>query len=47
MARQENALQQLVLMALNDNPTVVEQTCATLCECYLWATNLLCCQRSS
>ncbi len=33
MARQENALQQLVLMALNDNPIVVEQTCATLRKC--------------
>lgn len=32
MASQENALQQLVLMALNDNPIVVEQTCATLRE---------------
>jgi hypothetical protein len=30
MAKQENALQQLILMALNDNEVVVEQTCLTL-----------------
>ena len=30
MARQENGLQQLVLMVLNDNPIVAEQTCETL-----------------
>lgn len=30
MASQENSLQQLILMALNDNSIVVEQTCATL-----------------
>ena len=30
MAKQENGLQQLVLMALNDNPIVAEQTCETL-----------------
>ncbi|EFN59236.1 hypothetical protein CHLNCDRAFT_138222 [Chlorella variabilis] len=30
MARQENGLQQLVLMALSDNPVVVEETCRTL-----------------
>ncbi|PRW58490.1 phospholipase A I isoform X1 isoform A [Chlorella sorokiniana] len=30
MARQENGLQQLVLMALGDNPVVVEETCRTL-----------------
>lgn len=47
MARQENALQQLVLMALNDNTTVVEQACATLREwapapghCALWGCAL-------
>lgn len=30
MAKQENGLQQLVLMALSDNPTVVGETCRTL-----------------
>ncbi|KAG7672162.1 hypothetical protein KSW81_005044 [Nannochloris sp. 'desiccata'] len=30
MAKQENALQQLILMALNDDDIVVEQTCKTL-----------------
>lgn len=30
MAKQENAMQQLVLMALNDDPVVVTQTCRTL-----------------
>ncbi|KAL4431288.1 hypothetical protein ABPG75_006544 [Micractinium tetrahymenae] len=30
MARQENGLQQLVLMALSDSPVVVEETCRTL-----------------
>ena len=30
MAKQENALQQLILMALNDDSVVVEQTCMTL-----------------
>ena len=32
MAKQENALQQLVLMALNDDTLVVEQAAATLRE---------------
>jgi len=32
MAKQENALQQLILMALNDNAIVVQQTCKTLSE---------------
>lgn len=30
MAKQENGLQQLVLMALSDSPVVVEETCHTL-----------------